>query len=405
MKKKFRISAILALVFTLVLVSGVLAGSIGNIDGVWQYVQDNPDPNSNAFCVTYGSGNGTSETNRSRNDPAIQAVSTVFENQIHYGKGSGVSGDCPTTNAGVTSTWFDAQSGLGFDGNDNVGTFAINQVFLVGRLTHYNRPIYLTNTWWATPPDWAFMEWIDIDLNVTGLQCTSLDGTGTVDPINGTSETFTYRVNFDETPNACNIDNNPCTYTDYGTCPGSTSGGLCPDAVTISSAPPAQTIECGTNALPEEQGVFTLELQGFVPNSNTTCPATPAGAYSTQYVTQENSTNHACLYGKITGFVPAAVTLKDFSADIVDEEVLISWETLAEVNTLGFNLYRSETQDGEKVLVNPELIMSNLAPGSLGGALYEYLDEANAAEAYYWLEEIEIDGTATSYGWTLALAR
>lgn len=85
--------------------------------------------------------------------------------------------------------------------------------------------------------------------------------------------------------------------------------------------------------------------------------------------------------------------------------MLISWETLAEVNTLGFNLYRSETQDGEKVPVNPELIMSNLAPGSLGGAVYEYLDVTNAVEAYYWLEEIEIDGTATSYGWTLALAR
>ncbi len=81
---------------------------------------------------------------------------------------------------------------------------------------------------------------------------------------------------------------------------------------------------------------------------------------------------------------------------------MLTWETLSEVSTLGFNLYRSETLEAEKVLVNPELILSNLAPGSLGGALYEYLDGANAAEAYYWLEEIEIDGTATSYGWTLA---
>ena len=397
MKKKFRISAILALVFTLVLVSGVLAGSIGNIDGVWQYVEDNPDPNANAFCVTYGTGPGTNETARSRNDPTVQTVPTTDENQIHYGKGSGATGDCPTTSAGVTSTWFDAQSGLGFDGNDNVGTLALNQVFLVGRLTHYNRPIYLTNDG-STPPDWAFMEWIDIDLNVTGLQCTSLDGTGTVDPINGTSETFTYRVNFDETPNSCSWFNQ-CTYKNFGYCPDEG----CPDAVVVSSAPPSQTISCGSNALPEEQGVFTLELQGFVDNgTNTTCPATPAGAYSTTYITREGQTNNACLYGKITGFVPAAVILKDFSADIVDEGVLISWETLAEVNTLGFNLYRTETLDGEKELVNAELITSNLAPGSLGGALYEYLDEANAVEAYYWLEEIEIDGTATSYGWTLA---
>lgn len=400
MKKKFRISAILALVFTLVLVSGVLAGSIGNIDGVWQYVEDNPNPNSNAFCVTYGTGPGTNETARSRNDPTVQTGPTTDENQIHYGKGSGATGDCPTTSAGVTSDWFDAQSGLGFDGNNNVGTPATGQIFLVGRLTHYNRPIYLSNDG-STPPDWAFMEWIDIDLNVTGIQCTSSDGTSTVDPIDGPSETFTYRVNFDETPNSCSY-RNQCTFQIYGYCP--TEG--CPDAVTVSSAPPAQTFTCGTNALPAEQGVWTLELQGFVENgTSTTCPATPAGTYSTQYVTRESTTNNACLYGIITGFDPAAVTLKDFSAAIVDEGVLISWETLTEVNTLGFNLYRSETLEAEKVLVNPELILSNLVPGSLGGAVYEYLDANLFDEAYYWLEEIEIDGTATSYGWTLALAR
>jgi len=393
MKKKFRISAILALVFTLVLVSGVLAGSIGNIDGVWQYVEDNPDPNSNAYCVTYGTGPGTSETATSRNNPAIQTGITTDENQVHYGRNENLT--CPTT--APSSDFFDLQSGLGFDGNNNVGTLSTNQVFLVGRLTHYNRPIQLTNTG-GTPDPWAFMEWIDIDLNVTGIQCTSYNGTGTVDPIDGPSETFTYRVNFDETPNSCSRFNK-CTYKNFGYCPDEG----CPDAVVVSSAPPSQTISCGSNALPEEQGVFTLELQGFVDNgTNTTCPATPAGAYSTTYITREGQTNNACLYGKITGFVPAAVILKDFSADIVDEGVLISWETLAEVNTLGFNLYRSETLDGEKELVNAELIMSNLAPGSLGGALYEYLDEANAVEAYYWLEEIEIDGTATSYGWTLA---
>jgi hypothetical protein len=73
MKRKIKISAIIGLVITLIMVSGVLAGSIGNIDGVWQYVEDNPDPTSNAYCVTYGTGPGTSETARSRNDPAVQS--------------------------------------------------------------------------------------------------------------------------------------------------------------------------------------------------------------------------------------------------------------------------------------------------------------------------------------------
>lgn len=394
MKKKLRISAILAFVFTLVLVSGVLAGSIGNIDGVWQYVEDNTDPNSNAFCVTYGTGPGTSETDRSRNNPAIQTPPNTDENQIHYGKPPSESGDCPSTTP--SDEWFDAQSGLGFDGNNAVGVIPANATFLIGRLTHYNRTVWLSNNG-STPANWTFMNWIDLDLTVSSVMCTG-PGNTLVPPIEGSTFTFTYRINFDETPNSCSFFNQ-CKYQTWGYCP---SDG-CPDAVTVGSAPPAQYFTCGTNADPDVQGQYTLVLDGFVPNGNsTTCPATPAGAYSTQYITAESSTNHACLYGKATGFVPAAVTLKNFSAAVVDEGVVISWETLSEVNTLGFNLYRSETLDGEKVMVNPELILSNLVPGSLGGALYEHLDTANTTAAYYWLEEIEIDGTANSYGWTLA---
>lgn len=393
MKRKMKISAVLGLAITLVIVGGVLAGSIGNIDGVWQYVEDDSNPSSNAYCVTYGTGPGTEETARSRNNPAIQTPPNTDENQIHYGKKADTT--CPTD--APTSEFFDAQSGLGFDGNNLVGTISGNQVFLLGRLTHYNRPIWLSDTG-TSVYDWAYMRWIDIDLNVTGVQCTSYDGNGTVDPTNGTSHTFTYRVNFDETPNTCDTLN-PCKYDYFGDyCP--TDG--CPDAVTVSISQPSQTIQCGEDAAEEEQGTWTLVLSGFVPNDNTTCPEDPSGPYSTQYVTRERSTNNACLYGQIAGFTPSAVTLKNFSATITEDGVILNWETLSEVNTLGFNLYRSETLEAEKVRVNPELILSNLAPGSLEGALYEHLDGANAAEAYYWLEEIEIDGTATSYGWTLA---
>ena len=69
---------------------------------------------------------------------------------------------------------------------------------------------------------------------------------------------------------------------------------------------------------------------------------------------------------------------------------------------MGFNVYRSDTQDGEKTLINSELILSNLIPGSMGGALYEIHDDKGFAESYYWLEEIETDGTVNNYGWTLA---
>jgi hypothetical protein len=393
MKRKIFFSFLSVAILMAVFVTGALGNTIGNVDGVWEYVEDNSDSSSNAFCVTYGTGNGTNETARSLNNPTVQTGPSTDENQIHYGKGSESSGNCPTSN--VSSTWFDQQSGLGFDGNNNVGTVANEQTFLVGRFTHYNRPIYLNNTG-TTPAAWSNLSWIDLDLTVSGIKCTGIDGT-LVDPVTGSSETFIYRLAFEETPNTCSTTS-PCQYTDYGTCP---TGG-CPDKVSVTSAPPAQSFTCGTNSIPSEQGTYTIVLDGFVRNSTETCPAAPVAAYSTNFITRESTTNHACIYGKVTGFTPTAVTLKDFVAVPDENGVKISWETLSEVNTLGFNVYRSDTQDGEKTLINSELILSNLIPGSMGGALYEIHDDKGFAESYYWLEEIETDGTVNNYGWTLA---
>lgn len=386
MKRKIVIIGISVMVISMLVVGTVLAFTMGNVDGVWEYVEDNTDPNSNAFCVTYGTGPGTSETARSRNDPSIQTPPNTDENQVHYGKGSGVSGDCPTTSIGVTSTWFDAQSGLGFDGNNNIGINLVADTdYLIGRLTHYNRPIYLTNDG-STPPDWAFMKWIDIDVTISGILC----GNGQP-PNEGSTRTFTYRVQFDETPN--NAD--PCPYT-----PNNYLG--CSDAVIVGSAPPSVSFTCDdVNEPAESTGVYTVTLSGFVDNgSSTTCPASPGGAYQNQYITLEGTTNNACLYGKITDFEPTSVTLKDFIAEVVEGGVVLSWETTSEVNTLGFNLYRAEAVNGDRVKVNQGLIFSQLAAGSLDGASYSFNDGEDLAAGtyYYWLEEVEQDGTTDLFG-------
>lgn len=387
MKRKL-FGAILGVILISIMVVGtVLAFSMGNADGVWEYVEDDSST-QNAYCTTYGTGPGTSETARSRNDPSIQgALGGTDENQVHYGKGSSYyNNTCPST---INSDWFDEQSGLGFDGNNNIGSSLTEAVpFWIGRLTHYNRPIYLSDDPTEPPDagDWNFMEWIDINVRVGGVLC----GNGQP-PNEGLTLTFTYRVLFDETPNNAS----PCPYG------GNTNG--CYDAVTIGTAPPSANFTCDDEDEPAATtGTYTITLLGFQPHSSTDCSTQiyNSSLIQTQFITAERSTNDACLWAQISDFDPTAVTLKDFSAEVLDDEVRLTWETLSEVDTLGFNLYRSASVDGEKLQINEELIDSGLAPGSLDGAFYSFsdVDILPAGTYFYWLEEIELDGDTDLFG-------
>lgn len=75
----------------------------------------------------------------------------------------------------------------------------------------------------------------------------------------------------------------------------------------------------------------------------------------------------------------------------------IEWATALELETLGFNIYRSETIEGRRTRVNPRLIISR---GAAGGADYRLWDSDAVAGAtyYYWLEEIEADYDKAEYG-------
>jgi len=96
---------------------------------------------------------------------------------------------------------------------------------------------------------------------------------------------------------------------------------------------------------------------------------------------------------------PTAVTLTAFTASEVEGNVVLDWETASEYNTLGFNLYKAASADGEKVKVNDSLLPSNVIPGSLKGAAYTYtVGAASTGETYYWLEEVDISGGTTLYG-------
>ncbi|MFO7536008.1 MAG: ice-binding family protein [Kiritimatiellia bacterium] len=100
---------------------------------------------------------------------------------------------------------------------------------------------------------------------------------------------------------------------------------------------------------------------------------------------------------RVISSLPIPVTLLYFRAVDVEGGVKLKWETATESDNLGFNLYRSETTSGKRLLVNGRLV-----PGSTAseGKRYRFLDaSAKPGVTYaYWLEEVAVNYKTVTYG-------
>jgi hypothetical protein len=78
--------------------------------------------------------------------------------------------------------------------------------------------------------------------------------------------------------------------------------------------------------------------------------------------------------------------------------ILIEWTTASELDTVGYNLYRSEDPAIMGARVNPELIPASSDP--LTGGSYEFEDrDVQAGVSYYYsLEEVESSGATHRAG-------
>jgi hypothetical protein len=86
------------------------------------------------------------------------------------------------------------------------------------------------------------------------------------------------------------------------------------------------------------------------------------------------------------------VELLDFQAIGGGSIVTLAWETAAEIDTAGFNLLRSDSQDGEYGKINAVLIPAKGGPTQ--GATYSYIDNdvLNGVTYWYRLEDVDIAG-------------
>lgn len=95
---------------------------------------------------------------------------------------------------------------------------------------------------------------------------------------------------------------------------------------------------------------------------------------------------------------PNAVEIEYFEATGQFKSVLLEWKTVSELNNLGFNVYRAFRINGPRVRINAELIPADIF--GQGGSEYAYLDIGLFPNRtyFYWLEDVDFDGTTTFYG-------
>jgi hypothetical protein len=76
----------------------------------------------------------------------------------------------------------------------------------------------------------------------------------------------------------------------------------------------------------------------------------------------------------------------------------VEWTTATEINTVGFNLYRSDSADGPYLKINANLIPASF--DSVNGGQYRYEDRnvLSGKTYYYALEDVERTGVMVRHG-------
>ncbi len=96
---------------------------------------------------------------------------------------------------------------------------------------------------------------------------------------------------------------------------------------------------------------------------------------------------------------PLAITLASFDAAAQADHVLVTWETVSELQNAGFNLYRTTTAD-PPTAANLLAFVPSQGPGSTQGFAYSHQDYAvTAGQTYwYWLEDVAFSGATAMHG-------
>jgi predicted extracellular nuclease len=128
--------------------------------------------------------------------------------------------------------------------------------------------------------------------------------------------------------------------------------------------------------------------------------------YSTEPTTRSTATpDGRAIGGEVEDYIipypPTVITLTRFDAIMESSGIVrLEWETSAEIDTTGFNVYRSSSDSFD--LANAVQVNSALIPaqGSLGQGASYWMTDSNVTPGvwYYFLEDIDTSGVTTQHG-------
>ena len=102
----------------------------------------------------------------------------------------------------------------------------------------------------------------------------------------------------------------------------------------------------------------------------------------------------------IGAFILAGYGLMNFSRTSIE----IEWETATELDTMGFNIYRADSPNGNLLKVNDTMIPASSDP--LSGGKYVFVDRGTqpGITYYYYLEDVDANGVTSMNGPTVVKA-
>ncbi len=120
--------------------------------------------------------------------------------------------------------------------------------------------------------------------------------------------------------------------------------------------------------------------------------------YVVMYFADTPTGPHGCHSEEVD---PTGIRMGEFTAayDAKEKVVNLAWETVSELDILGFNVLRGTSEFGLPDQLNTDLIISN-NPGQIEGSSYTYEDSdlLMGETYYYWIQIVGNDNTRESIG-------